>query len=220
MRYQALTTWIGREWRRNATTWLLALGAASLGPLFVVTLPWAVVGNGALNESHLDSIWYLSTYFGLLAGLALLARAGTIWAELGAQPQAVFAGLWLLACSVAHGLLALLTLAALVPLEWPSLGALALCAAHWAALGTFVQRSGLGLGAKWILLSALGWWIPALLGDQPGWDRARWLLAPDRHFEVLISSTETSVRVLVDTIPIGAWWVAAALLPSRSAFRR
>jgi hypothetical protein len=106
------------------------------------------------------------------------------------------------------------------PLEgWLWLPAL-LCAAHWAALGTFVQATAWPLASKWLALTCLGWWIPALLQGAPEWDRLRWTLSPERHFQAGISPIETSSGALVDTIPLVAWWVAAALVPTRSAFKR
>lgn len=119
-----------------------------------------------------------------------------------------------------HGLLAILSVRAFGPLEgllWPSA---LLCAAHWSALGIFVQRFRWPIVGKWIALTCLGWWIPALLTGANAWERVSWALAPVRHVEFHTQSVETSLAVLVDTIPLVAWWVAAALLPTPRAIKR
>ena len=216
----ALGRWTGREWRRSATAWLLLLGPMLVGPICLLSLPWNIVGDGYSNAVYCGPIWYLSSYSGALVGILLMAHAGTIWWELGPLRQVWLALVVLTACALFYGCAAACTLLALgsawVADWWPAL----LCTAHWSALGAFVQRTSLGLGAKCFLLSSLGWWIPALVGTAPGWNRLHWLLGPGNHLGLKAVPSETPLGVFVDTIPIFAWWVAAALLPTRSAFRR
>ncbi len=220
MQNVSLMAWTWREWRRSPAAWLCLLLAATFGPICLLVLPDGIAGRLPPNVQQIDSIWYLSSYFGILAGLWLATRGEALWSELGRTRMAGLAFVGLAGFGLAHGLAALGALRALGSADW-SLGLPSLLSVgHWAALGAFVHSTELKLGPKWILLSALGWWIPAMLEVAPEWDRLRWLLGPDRHFETLIQPTETSVRVLVDTIPIGAWWIAAALLPTRSAFRQ
>ncbi len=220
MRNLALMAWIVREWRRSAPAWALWLFATAIGPICLLGFPEGISNRWAANGIQFDSIWYLSSYCGVLAGIWLAARGEALWAELGRTRMAGLAFAGLAGLGLLHGVAAIGALRLLGAGPW--LGGLPalLCVGHWAALGVFVQCTGLNFGPKWILLSALGWWIPALLAAAPEWDLLRWLLGPARHLETLIQPTETSVRVLVDTIPIGAWWIAAALLPTRSAFRK
>jgi hypothetical protein len=215
-----MARWLAREWLRTRWAWVLALLSAGLGPVCSVASPIAILDDGSLSDAYLNSIWYLSAYFGALTGLLLFSRAGEVWNELSAATQAalgfgVIAGLGLL-----HGAMGV------VPYRW--LGAAGstnwwgtcLCIAHWAALGSFLQRLPLQLSARCIALSLLGWWIPALLAGSPDWERLRWILSPARHLEPSSVVSETSLGLLVDTMPIVAWWIATALLPTRSVSRR
>ncbi len=220
MQNTLLMAWAWREWRRCPPAWLCLLLAAAVGPICLLALPEGIASRWMPNGQQIDSIWYLSSYFGVLTGLWLAARGKALWSELGRTRMASLAIVGLAGFGLVHGLAALGCLRVLGSVDWARGLPALLCVGHWAALGAFVHCTELGLGPKWILLSVLGWWIPALLGVAPEWDRLRWLLGPARHFETLIQPTETSVRVLVDTIPIGAWWIAAALLPTRSASRQ
>ena len=168
MRHLALSLWVGREWCRSATAWSLGLAAVSLGPLCLLAAPWGIVGADTLNDVYFSSYWYLSSYIGVVVGLALFARAGVVLSELGSGLQLVVAVAALGLLSLSHGLAALAALRILGvvgrPAWWPGL----LCVAHWSALGAFVQRTPTKLGTKWLVLSGLGWWIPALLAGVPG----------------------------------------------------
>lgn len=220
MRTIALMAWTGREWRRSAIAWILCLFAAAIGPICLLAMPEGIASKLTANGRQIGSIWYLSSYCGVLVGVLLAAHGESLWVELDSVRLAGLAFAGFVCAGLLHGLAAIGALRVFGAEAWPvGLQAL-LCVGHWAALAAFVHCTQLKLGPKWILLSALGWWIPALLAAAPGWDHVRWLLSPARHLETLIQPAETSVRVLVDTIPIGAWWVAAALLPTRSAFRQ
>lgn len=220
MQVMALMAWAWREWRRCPPAWLCLLLAAATGPICLLALPDGIVSRWMPSGNQIDSIWYLSSYLGAVSGLLLAARGQALWSEIGRAGKARLAIVGLAGFGLVHGLAALGALRAFGSVDWARGLPALLCVGHWAALGAFVQCTELRLGPKCILLSALGWWIPALFGIAPEWDRLRWLLGPARHFEALIQPSETSVRVLVDTIPIGAWWIAAALLPTRSAFRQ
>ena len=211
---------MGREWRRSAPAWLLCLLATTIGPICLLALPEGIASRWMPTTQQIGSIWYLSSYLGVAAGILLAARGEALWNEVSRVRMAALAFVGLAGLGSLHGFAALGAVRSIGPAAWPEALPALLCVGHWAALGVFVQCTALKFGPKWILLSALGWWIPALLGVAHEWDRLRWLLGPARHLETLIQPTETSVRVLVDTIPIGAWWVAAALLPTRSAFRQ
>lgn len=215
-----MARWLAREWMRSRWTWLLAGLAALLGPLCGLAGPIGITTEGTSTSAYLGAQWFLSAYFGAIAALVLGCRAGDLWDELGAWAQAAVGWGAASLLGLMHAVLAVAPTGGLGAAQaWTSLGGL-LCVAHWAALTTFVQRLPLSLAARCIGLSLLGWWIPALLAADLGWERLRWALGPARHLELSSSVGETLGGLLADTIPILAWWVAAALLPPRSASRR
>ena len=215
-----LARWLAREWPRNRWAWLLGSAALLMGPLTWLASPIGITTDGLSSGFYIASIWFLSSYCGALVGLIILCRAGRIWDELTALAQTSLAWLVILALGMIHASLAV------APYCWLAEGASAnawgglLCISHWAALAAFLQRAPLGFPARCIGLTLLGWWIPALLAGAEGWQRVAWILGPARHLEVAGPPTDISLGVLADTIPIVAWWVATALLPTRSAFRR
>ncbi|HTF89164.1 MAG TPA: hypothetical protein VK843_12195 [Planctomycetota bacterium] len=168
----------------------------------------------------MGSLWFLSTYLGAIIGLVLLSRAGALWNELGLGSQVWLGGLVMFTVCIVYGAAAIVPLRLFEASAGLPAASFWLCAGHWAALATCIQRSGWSVAAKLIAMTCLGWWMPALLDGAAGWERLRWALAPQRHLDVGGQSIETSLGVLVDTIPVVAWWVAAALLPTRSAFKR
>jgi len=211
--------WMVREGVRTPLSWILGASLALLGLSLGAASPLGILAGGNLNNSYLGSIWFLSSYCGAIVGLLLLDRAGSVWDELSLARQVWVGGLLLVAVSTIYGCAGILPLRLFGPELLPWSGAL-LCAAHWSAQASFVQRIGSSLPGKCIALACLGWWIPAVLGSSPAWARVDWVLSPERHLEAHAGSIETSVGALVDTIPIVAWWVAAALLPTRTALKR
>jgi hypothetical protein len=184
--------------------------------------PIGIVTDGSTG-AQFGQIWFVFTFIGASVGLTLLARTGAIWSELEPTAQSGIAAVVLLFLATFHGLLGLVpvslvggahALVRLLPEGWGAL----LCAAHWSALAVFAQRVSLPPSGKLLALACVGWWLPALVSDLPAWERMTWALSPARHLES--RAFETSFGRLVDTIPILAWWVAAALLPTRSAFKR
>ena len=220
MQLAVVARWGVRAWLQSGIAWLLAALALLIGPLSLLSAPWGIVEHQGSNGRYVASIWYVSCYLGAAGGLVLLGRAGGIWNELGRGRQVLVAAVILAALSVGHGLLSLGSLAVLgEQASLPKLQALA-CAVHWAVIGAFVQRTQFSTAEKLVGISALGWWLPALLGGASGWERLRWLFGPECRLEAAASASQTSLSALVDTIPLVAWWVAAALLPTRSALRR
>jgi len=212
--------WLAREWVRNPWAWLLALLAILLGPISWLASPIGITTAGTATGVYLQSQWFLSAYLGAIAALLLCSRAGDVWEELGPIAQAGLAGGVAALLGLLHASLAV------APYAWQeggqapaSVGGI-LVVAHWAALTAFLQRLPWPLAARCVGLTLLGWWIPALLAADSDWQRLRWILGPARHLELSMAVGETPRGVLADTIPVLAWWVAAALLPPRSAFRR
>lgn len=215
-----LARWIGREWLRCPWAWLLALAALLVGPLCSLASPLGITSDRALNALYLDSIWFLSSYCGALAAFLLLDRAPGLWEELGPLRQASIAWCAIALFGLLHAGLGLGIYRWLHPEgSFDGLGGL-LCIAHWASLGAFLQRLPLPLPARAIGLTLLGWWIPALLAGSEATERLVWLLGPARHLGLSPVVAETSLGVLADTMPIVAWWLATALLTTRSALRR
>jgi hypothetical protein len=152
MQFVAVGRWLAMEWARSPLAWaatailiLLGLTAAVMGPL-------GIISDGS-NGVQFSQIWFVFTFIGVAVGLALLARTGAIWSELGPTAQAGTAAVVLLFLATFHGLLGLVPVSlvggshALVGLLPESLGAL-LCAAHWSALAVFAQRVSLPLSGK------------------------------------------------------------------------
>ncbi len=215
-----LGRWMQREWLKALPAPLALPAVALLGPLVAISRPWGIASDRASSDSYVCSIWYLSALVGATVGLWLLARGETVWAEMGALKRC-WASTWVLAIATSvHALVALGSTAATVGAVVVPWVAFLMCVAHWVSLGVFAHRTNLGPVGSWVLLLALGWWTPALLPEGLSWDRASWLLDPARHLALGFEPLETSIRVLVDTMPIVAWWVAAALLPTRSGHRR
>ena len=212
--------WMFREWGRSATALALSLVALVLGPICLLASPLGISSSRESDGSYLGSISYLSSFFGAMTGLHLLSKAGVLWGELGAFPQAFVSGGVLSIATVVFSALAVVPILGYeTGIEW-SWGTGVFCALHWAAIACLLQRTPLELAGKCICLALLGWWIPAVLPDTGDWERVRWVLGPGRHFEAALDAGATSLGVLADTIPLVAWWVAAALLPTQDALRR
>ena len=199
---------------------MLALASGLMGPFCSLASPLGITTARLVEGGYLHSLWFLSSYLGALAGLVVCTRTGGLWDELGSWGQAVFASAAIGGLSLLHASLAVSPYLAFHDVgTWSWLCGI-VCVGHWAALGCFLQRMPLSLASRGIALTLLGWWLPAWLAADAGWERVRWVLAPARHLELDLRAVETPGRVLADTIPIVAWWVATALLPPRSALRR
>src|SRR5690349_15037808 len=207
-----LARWMFREGARSPATWTLLIGVGLLALALGLAGPLGILESGPVNGQYVASIWFLSAYIGALVGLMLLDRVGGLWDEIPERRQLWLGGLLILAASLVFACAGTSPLMALGRESLPLVGAL-LCLAHWSAQASFLQRSDLSLTGKCIALACLGWWIPALLESSTSSARLEWALSPERHLEPRTAATETSVGALVDTIPIVAWWVAAALLP-------
>ncbi len=220
MSLAGLALWGSREWTRSGPSWALLALSLLLGPSILLATPWGVVQETGATGSLVGSIWYLSTLLGSIGGLVLLDRGRGLWAELGPGSLTAVGGGVLLVVALVHGIAAQLAVSALgaaPAISWQ--GGIA-CAGHWAAVGTFAFRVLGGTFPRACLLLGACWWLPAAVGDGGAWERLLWLFDPARHLALTQGGPATPVTSLVDTIPLVAWWVAAALLPTRSVFRR
>ena len=148
-----------------------------------------------------------------------MRRGEWLWNELDSFGASVVQTGLLALGALSHGLIAWSTGWAMgTRLELPALGAV-LCALHWALIAAFTYRLSGQPGAAMIAAAAIGWWIPSLALD-PAASRWSWLFDPGRHLAVGNGPHPAWTASLVDSIPLVAWWVATALLPKRSVFRR
>jgi hypothetical protein len=218
MELQVFAGWMAREVARRPVHWFIVLGLALLAPAMAVIWPVGILSAGTSSGLYMGSIVFISSLCGAVLGLLVLSRAEPIWSEFGTLFQAS-SGLLFLGSTIGICCLAGLVPAFVVGLPLGDLEGTLLCAGHWAVLATFALRLPGGLVGRCIVLTCLGWGIPALLAGAASWERVRWLLSPERHLEATAAAIETSLESLVDTIPLVGWWLAAALLPTRSAIK-
>ena len=142
MELAALARWVGRGWTHCAPAWILGIGAALLGPACLLASPVGIVSDRCLYEPYMMSIWFLSSYFGAMVGLALLSETGTVLEELDRGYQLCLGALLFFGLGLFHGIAAVISMRTLAPLGGLTWSGALLCSGHWAVLGVFVLRTG------------------------------------------------------------------------------
>lgn len=204
-------TWLlARQAVRLPSAWLAAVLAIVLVPASFALAPLGITEPEVFVSSQNGSIWFLCSLVSTIICIITAHRIGP--ALDAADPLSRSGGIFCAAVAMtcvlalsATGLSRVLDPSASVPVA-----AGLLCAAHFAALGVWLDRLPLPAMLRCIALALLAWLAPALAGSHPpALAAVSWLLGPAGH---AAAQLDTYDQVLIEALPIAAWLVAACLV--------
>lgn len=184
-----------------------------MAPATVAAAPLGIADIELGTAATAGAIWFLCSFLSTSIYILTARSVSPLLIACGpvARAEGIFGAATLtsgLLAATSLGLCKLLDPTAAVPVT-----AGLLCAAHFAAVGVWVDRLPLPATLRWLTLALVAWVLPAFLtSDSAFASSVRWVLGPAGH---ATASLDTVGQVSLAVLPIGVWLAAAGCVSPR-----